>query len=54
MSIASHIFNVMELVMKVGLFTIPLAFATCIVQSAWIAKGPFVTKTPALALALFF
>ena len=54
MSLASHIFNVMELVMKVGLFTIPLAFATCIVQSAWIAKGPFVTKTPALALALFF
>ena len=54
MSLASHIFNVMELVLKVGLFTIPLAFATCIVQSAWIAKGPFVTKTPTLALALFF
>ena len=52
MSLVSHTFKVMELLMKVGLFTIPLAFATCIAQSAWTAKCPFVTESPATCLAL--
>ena len=52
MSLVPHTFKVMELLMKVGLFTIPLAFATCIAQSAWTAKGPLVTKTPAPCLVL--
>ena len=54
MSLVSHTLKVKELLMKVGLFTIPLTFATCRAQSAWTAKGPFVTETvtPAPCLVL--